>query len=113
MGYRHEIALEISDNLSEKVKNILSGYVYSAAKLNGFEVFRNNFEKWDDDFDFVKQINSLMDELDLNPDLGSYKFIRLGEKYGDVEERGNDSSMNEIRIIHEIHVPKEKNNKER
>ena len=40
MGYRHEIALEISDNLSEKVKNILSGYVYSAAKLNGFEVFR-------------------------------------------------------------------------
>lgn len=49
-----------------------------------------------------------MDELDLNPDLGSYKFIRLGENYGDVEERGNDSSMNEIRIIHEIHVPKEK-----
>lgn len=104
MGYRQEVALAVSDNLSEQVKSILSGYVYTAAKIDNIEVFRNNFEKWDADFDFVKKINNLMDELDLNPELGSYKFIRLGENYGDVEERGNDVNIREIKFIHEIKI---------
>ena len=56
--------------------------------------------KWYESFDDVTAITNVMNKLDdyeyCKNEKYAYKFIRLGEKYGDIETRENEASWDEL-----------------
>jgi hypothetical protein len=97
MGYYSDVAFAIDKELYAKHKLIQNDFPkiweehpsYLYEKTENFIVFYIESIKWSDFFDTVTEAISFMDLLDSNGYEDRYAFVRLGEEFGDKEERGD------------------------
>lgn len=91
MGYRSEVCIKFSEQAADvlttacKMNKHLKELVESADQGSIEDHFLYfEYSKWYDSYPEVEAIESILTELDEY----DYGFIRIGEEYEDVEERG-------------------------
>ena len=100
MGYRSDVAIACQKNAYKKIKEAYEkGYVKPDRLLKndpeGLIMVCFNDIKWFNGYEDIDAIEDVLNELDegdeddiWEAELG-YHFLRIGEDYGDVEERAN------------------------
>ena len=100
MGYYSDVAFAIDKELYAEHKLIQNNFPkiweehpsYLHEKTENYILFYIEGIKWYDYFATVNEAMSFMDSLDCDGHDDCYGFIRLGEEFGDKEERGNNSN---------------------
>ena len=97
MGYRSHIILGVEEPLvsslltalsqNDEAFDLLFKYAEVTKGEDGSLLFNLDYTKWYDSFECVQTIEGWMDECDEH-DNDVYLFHRLGEEFGDHEERG-------------------------
>ena len=90
MGYESKVAIGCSRKVVKKYKNI-----FEEQNIYPDEIYANdncaaffwNWTKWYDDFDDVKAVMNLTEEL-MEDDENCISYLRIGEEFGDYEELG-------------------------
>ena len=100
MGYRSHVLLGVEEPLVASLLTALSqsteafDLLFKSAEVtkeeDGSLLFNLDYIKWYDSFKCVQTIVDWMDECDEH-DNEDYLFHRLGEEFGDYEERGCSS----------------------
>lgn len=111
MGYYSEVAFAIDKELYTEHKLIHNDFPEIWEKdpdnvdqnKDGYIVFYLGDIKWYDDFPSIAEAVSFMDRLDYNNCQDRYGFLRLGEDFGDQEERG-DASKYDIYVNQYISI---------
>ena len=94
MGYRSNVAIKCQKGAYRKISSNKEILEYDKLLTDGQEyIMIWDYVKWYDDYPEVIAIDCILKELDSIEDAYdkgmAYKFIRLGESDGDVEERTN------------------------
>lgn len=90
MGYESKVAIGCSKKIVKKYKNIFEKYDFYPDEIYANDndaVFLWNWTKWYDDFDNVKAVMSLTEELVKGPK-NHIDYIRIGEEFEDYEKWG-------------------------
>lgn len=98
MGYRSDVGIKCNKKAYEmfveaaKANDIMPDHVYKNS-CSEYTLFWNCV-KWYDHYSDVQSIENVMQKLDemheVYEDFLGYKFIRIGEEFGDIETRTND-----------------------
>tara|TARA_Y100000310_G_C20583430_1_gene764151 strand:+ start:784 stop:1134 length:351 start_codon:yes stop_codon:yes gene_type:complete len=101
MGYRSEVLLIVGPEVMPLFLTALARepkarelcFVHRDQYQKDYEevgsmLFNWSWLKWYDSFDDVKAIEDFMDNCDTEDLEDHYRFVRLGEDSGDIEERG-------------------------
>lgn len=96
MGYRSDVVLAISREcwLREQLKQTLPKELASWDEHTDCGTYLRWFDpgiKWYPDFHEVSVIEKWLDTLDDNDE--HYAFMRMGEEFGDIDERGSPYSF--------------------
>lgn len=112
MGYRSEVAIKCEEKAFEMIKEacykveVVPDKVY---KEDNCYILWWSWIKWDDWYDDILEIETVLKELDklkdpLETGTGyGYKFIRIGENDDDVETKDNDWNI-ELWMIRKIDI---------
>ena len=100
MGYRSEVVLKLNKpassalsafaSMSEDIKTLLSDADTATKDDENGHVYFWSWIKW---YDSYKEVDLIEEFLNVLP-YESYGFIRLGEDYEDIEQRGSPCDFN-------------------
>ena len=103
MGYRSEVGIKCGENAYKMFEQAIKDGGFNTCFVpdtvykdsNNHYTLSWEWVKWYDEFDGVQDIEHVMDILDGLADYDNdkgygYHFIRIGEEYGDIEERYTD-----------------------
>lgn len=113
MGYRSEVAIKCEQKAFEMIKEVCRKVEVVPDKVykeDSCYILWWSWIKWDDWYDDVLEIETVLKELDklkdpLETGTGyGYKFMRIGESDDDVETKDNDWNI-ELWMIRKIDIP--------
>lgn len=114
MGYRSEVAIKCKEDAYKMLKDVCERVDFkpdTIFKDDNQYILHWDWVSWDDVDERVEEIKNTLRKLDElhNPldteNAGySYKFIRLGDEYEDIEEISNDLNIS-LYLTRKIDIP--------
>ena len=98
MGYRSTVGIVCQKGAFDKLNSLDGACPWDKMFKKDDEILLKwEYVKWYEDYHDIKVIENALDELDDIPDpylkgMG-YSMLRLGEDYGDVEDRSNTCQL--------------------
>lgn len=94
MGYRSDVLIKCEKNAFDKIKKAYKSVDFppEVIRRGGYYYLKWSHVKWYPEFDFVKAIENVLDDLDEEKD-EAYSFIRIGEDMDDNECRENSYDL--------------------
>lgn len=113
MGYRSEVAIKCEEKAYEKLMETCHNVNFMPDEIFKDEedyILRWDWIKWNQDYDYIMAIESVLDTFDNLYAYGdgipgyAYKFMRIGEDDCDVEVRQNSWDI-ELWMVRKIDIP--------